>query len=195
MLPCTITTGKNNNPKTIKWHLEVMVLHWTTPNIYTAVVMILQSAVKHKHKRDGPKATVFSILNSSVLYSTFTHSIVCLQHKICTKLPVVHYCRKSGIVLDYLAVKDAKKWLCSSQDGGWRKDSHHFHTTKHFWLFGSSGRVVNSLDFPWHCLSPLATSNAYFLHNGGWWPWICMTAPTLKAFLKACSQNVSGNNQ
>ena len=35
---------------------------------------------------------------------------------------------------------------------------------------GGSGGVVNSLDFGWHCLSPLAafTSGVYFLHNGRW---------------------------
>ena len=40
---------------------------------------------------------------------------------------------------------------------------------------GDSGWVVNSLDFAWHRLSPLAafTSGAYFLHNGRRWEWIC----------------------
>ena len=37
-----------------------------------------------------------------------------------------------------------------------------------YYILGSSGGVVNSLDFRQHRLSPLAafTSSAYFLHNG-----------------------------
>ena len=101
-MPCTITTGKKDN--SIKWHLEVMVLHWTTPNIYTVVVMILQSAVKHKRKRYGPEATVFSILNSSVLYSTFTHSMFAAQDL---------YKTASGTLLQ-------KEWYCSWLSLQWR---------------------------------------------------------------------------
>ena len=54
-------------------------------------------------------------------------------------------------------------------------------------LLGSSG---------WHRLSPLAvfTSGVYLPHNGRQWQWI-REVPTLKAFLKARSQNVSGNKQ
>ena len=47
-----------------------------------------------------------------------------------------------------------------------------------------------------HGLNPLAvfTSGTYFLHNGMQWQWICrVTVPTLKAFLKARNQSVSGN--
>ena len=49
-----------------------------------------------------------------------------------------------------------------------------------------------------HGLNPLAvfTSGTYFLHNGMQWQWICrVTVPTLKAFLKARSRNVSGIKQ
>ena len=67
-------------------------------------------------------------------------------------------------------------------------------------LLGGSGRVVNSLTFDWHHLSPLAaftsSGSVYFLHNGRWWQWICkFTLPTLKTFLEACSQDAFGNKQ
>ena len=65
-------------------------------------------------------------------------------------------------------------------------------------LLGSLGRVVNSFGSAWHCLSPLAafTSGAYFLPmEGGDSEFANFTLPTLKAFLEACSQNVSGNKQ
>ena len=57
--------------------------------------------------------------------------------------------------------------------------------------------VLAPLTFTRHCLSPLAafTSPAYFPMEGGDSEFVRFTGPTLKAFLKACSQNVSGNKQ
>ena len=56
--------------------------------------------------------------------------------------------------------------------------------------------LLTPLTFTQHRLSPLAvfTSSAYFLHNeGGDSEFTKFTVPTLRAFLKAHSQNVSGN--
>ena len=52
--------------------------------------------------------------------------------------------------------------------------------------------------FAWHRLSPLAafTSGAYFFTmEGGDSEFANFTLPTLKAYLEACSHNVSGNKQ
>ena len=67
------------------------------------------------------------------------------------------------------------------------------------WLLGDSGGVVNSLDICPASLNPLAafTSCAYtfFTKDGGDSEFANFTLPTLKAFLEARSQNVSGNKQ
>ena len=61
--------------------------------------------------------------------------------------------------------------------------------------------LLTPLTFAWHRLSPLAafTSGAYFLHSltmeGSDSEFVNFTLPTLKAFLEAHSQNVSGNKQ
>ena len=57
--------------------------------------------------------------------------------------------------------------------------------------------LLTPLTFARHRLSPLAafTSGAYFLHKGGDSEFANFTLPTLKAFLEARSNNVSGNNQ
>ena len=58
--------------------------------------------------------------------------------------------------------------------------------------------LLPPLTFAQHQLSPLAvfTSGACFLHNGrGNNKFVKFTVPTLKAFWKVCSQNVSGNKQ
>ena len=70
-------------------------------------------------------------------------------------------------------------------------------------LLGGSGGLLTPLSFARHHLSPLAafsfTSGAYFLHNesmeGGDSEFANFILPTLKAFLEAHSQNVSGNKQ
>ena len=63
-------------------------------------------------------------------------------------------------------------------------------------LLGSSGRVVNSLDF---CPAPpmsLGCFNFRCVLSSQWRAMtVNFTLPTLKAFLEACSQNVSGNKQ
>ena len=60
-------------------------------------------------------------------------------------------------------------------------------------LLGGSGGVVNSLDFcPWLLLLPVRT---FFTMEGGDSEFAKFTLPTLKGFLKSCSQNVSGNKQ
>ena len=55
--------------------------------------------------------------------------------------------------------------------------------------------LLTPLTFAQHCLSPLSafTFGAYFLHNGRLWQWTNITLPTLKTFLEARTQNVSGN--
>ena len=62
---------------------------------------------------------------------------------------------------------------------------------------GGSGEVVNSADFCPASFSPLAaTSGIYFLAmEGGDSEFANFTLPTLKAFLEARSQNVSGNKR
>ena len=58
--------------------------------------------------------------------------------------------------------------------------------------------LLTPLTIARHRLSPLAafTSGAYFLHKeGGDSEFANFTLKTLKAFLEACSQNVSGNRQ
>ena len=58
--------------------------------------------------------------------------------------------------------------------------------------------LLTPLTFARHRLSPLAafTSGAYFFHNGrGDSEFANFTLPTLKAFLEARRQNVSGNKQ
>ena len=58
--------------------------------------------------------------------------------------------------------------------------------------------LLTPLTFARHRLSHFAafTSSAYFLHNeGGDSEFANFTLPTLKAFLKARSQNVSDNKQ
>ena len=65
-------------------------------------------------------------------------------------------------------------------------------------LQGVQAWLLIPLTFARHSLSPLAafTSSAYFLHNGRWWLWIReFYTATLKTFLEAHSQNVSGNKQ
>ena len=67
-------------------------------------------------------------------------------------------------------------------------------------LLGGSGGVVNSLDFCPASLKSLGcffTSGAYFLHamQGDDSEFANFTLPTLKTFLEARSQNVSGNKQ
>ena len=64
-------------------------------------------------------------------------------------------------------------------------------------LLGSSGGVVNSLDF---CLASLKSLCCFYfqciLSSHSQWKAMTVnfTLPTLKAFLEACSQNVSGNS-
>ena len=55
--------------------------------------------------------------------------------------------------------------------------------------------LLTSLTFAQHCWSPLSafTSGVYFLHSDS--EFVNFTLPTLKAFLEAHSQNVSGNKQ
>jgi len=64
---------------------------------------------------------------------------------------------------------------------------------------GSSGGVVNSLDFCQASLKSLGcfylTMHIFFTMEGGDSEFANFTLPTLKAFLEACSQNVSGNKQ
>ena len=61
--------------------------------------------------------------------------------------------------------------------------------------------LLTPLSFAWHRLSPLAafTSSVYFVHSetlkGGDNEFENFTLQTLKAFLEARSQNVSGNKQ
>ena len=58
--------------------------------------------------------------------------------------------------------------------------------------------LLTPLTFARHHLNPLAafTSGAYFFHNGrDDSEFANLTLPTLKTFLEACSQNVSGNKQ
>ena len=58
---------------------------------------------------------------------------------------------------------------------------------------GESGGVVNSLDF---CpASLLLLVRTFFTMEGGDGEFANFTLPTLKAFLEALSQNVSGNKQ
>ena len=63
-------------------------------------------------------------------------------------------------------------------------------------LLGGLGEVVNSLDLcpasPWLPLLPVRT---FFTMKGGDSEFANFTLPTLKTFLEACGQNVSGNKQ
>ena len=59
-------------------------------------------------------------------------------------------------------------------------------------LLDDSGGVVNSLTFARHCSNPLA---AFTLMEGGDSEFADFTLLTVKAFLEACSHNVSGNKQ
>ena len=72
-------------------------------------------------------------------------------------------------------------------------------TSPHKWeiqlvLLGSSGGVVNSLDF---CLASLKSLGCFYFFTleDGDSEFANFTLPTLKAFLEARSQNVSGNKQ
>ena len=58
-------------------------------------------------------------------------------------------------------------------------------------LLGGSGVVVNSLDF---CSASLPV-RTFFTMEGGNSEFANYTLPTLKAFLEARGQNVSGNKQ
>ena len=67
------------------------------------------------------------------------------------------------------------------------------------YILGSSGRVVNSLDF---CLALLKSSwlllllvRPFFAREGGDREFANFTMPTLKTFLEAHSKDVSGNKQ
>ena len=64
-----------------------------------------------------------------------------------------------------------------------------------YWVIQAG--LLTPLTFAWRCLSPLAafTSGAYFTMEGGDIEFANFTLPTLKAFLEACSHNVSGNKQ
>jgi len=67
-------------------------------------------------------------------------------------------------------------------------------------LFGGLGRVVNSLDFCPASLKSLGCFycflvRTFFTMEGNDSELANFTLPTLKAFLEACSQNVSGNKQ
>ena len=65
-------------------------------------------------------------------------------------------------------------------------------------ILGGSGGVVNSLDF---CLALLKSLGCFYFQCilSSQWKALTInlqfTVPTLKAFLKVCSQNVSGNKQ
>ena len=63
---------------------------------------------------------------------------------------------------------------------------------KSYWAVQAG--LLTPLTFARHCLIPLAafTSGAYFLQDS---EFANITLPTLKAFLEARSQNVSGNRQ
>ena len=68
-----------------------------------------------------------------------------------------------------------------------------------FDVLGGSGGVVNSLDF---CPASFKSLGCFLLlvrtfltMKGGDNKFVKFTVPTLKAFLKVCSQNVSGNKQ
>ena len=61
-------------------------------------------------------------------------------------------------------------------------------------LLGSLGGVVNSLDFC-PALLLLLPVHTFFTMEGNVSEFANFTLPTLKAFLEACSQNVSGNMQ
>ena len=67
------------------------------------------------------------------------------------------------------------------------------------YILGDSGGVVNSLDF---CLASLKSLGSFYFQcvtfftmEGSDSEFANFTLPTLKAFLEACSQNVSGNKQ
>ena len=65
-----------------------------------------------------------------------------------------------------------------------------------YWVV--QARLLTPLTFTRHRLRPLAvfTSGVYFLQSeGGDSDFAKFTVPTLKAFVKARSQNVSGNKQ
>ena len=69
--------------------------------------------------------------------------------------------------------------------------SYHYHISC---LLGGSGGVVNSHDFcPTSLL--LLPVHTFFTMEGGDSEFAKFTLPTLKSFLEAHSQNVSGNKQ
>ena len=65
------------------------------------------------------------------------------------------------------------------------------------YLLGGSGRVVNSFDFCPALLKSLGChfTVTFFTMEGSDSEFANFTLPTLKTFLEACGQNVSGNKQ
>ena len=66
------------------------------------------------------------------------------------------------------------------------------------WLLGGSGGLLTPLTFARHRLSPLLLLlpvRTFFAMEGGDSEFANFTLPTLKTFLEARSQNVSGNKQ
>ena len=61
-------------------------------------------------------------------------------------------------------------------------------------LLGGSGGVVNSLDF---CPASLKSLGYFYFRHilSSQWKAVTVNLPTLKAYLEACSHNVSGNKQ
>ena len=58
--------------------------------------------------------------------------------------------------------------------------------------------LLTPLTCSWHCLSPLAafiSVHTFFTMEGGDSEFASFTLPTLKTYLEAHSQNVSGNKQ
>ena len=98
-------------------------------------------------------------------------SILTIQKLICTQLKNR---RKQKLETDEDSSTEQKTWqVCRAVQAG----------------------LLTPLTFARHRLSPLAafTSGAYFLRNGS--EFANFPLPTLKAFLEARSQNVSGNKQ
>ena len=61
-------------------------------------------------------------------------------------------------------------------------------------VLGDSGGVVNSLDV---CLESLKSVGCFYFRHilSSQWKAVTVNLPTLKAYLEACSHNVSGNKQ
>ena len=102
---------------------------------------------------------------------------------------------------DWVDVTIPATFTFSSQEGcSWLKEIQLvLQTSPHKWeiqlvLLGSSGGVVNSLDF---CLASLKSLGCFYFFTleDGDSEFANFTLPTLKAFLEARSQNVSGNKQ